>query len=91
MKEKHELSTPIFAVQCTLGWPKKKICEWLELMGEVIIKWFYFYYFRYRQLFERTLLKNHGAQSTRNAAENYMKKIRGFSEILLHNISSEFT
>ena len=27
-------------------------------MGEIIIKWFYFYYFRFRQLFERALLKN---------------------------------
>ena len=38
---------------------KKKFCDRLELMGEVIIKWFYFYYFRFRQLFERALLKNH--------------------------------
>ena len=37
---------------------QKKICDGLELMGEVIIKYFYFYYFRFRQLFERALLKN---------------------------------
>ena len=44
---------------CTLGCPKKNVfCESWHMMGEVIIKWFYFYYFRFRQLFERALLKN---------------------------------
>ena len=59
--------------------------EPVHMMGEVIIKWFYFYYFRFRQLFERALLKNQnqnlfkwGAVNLRNAAENYKKKIRGF-------------
>ena len=54
-------------------------------MGEVIIKWFYFYYFRFRQLFERALLKNQnqnlftwGAANLRNADENYKKKSRIF-------------
>ena len=37
---------------------KKKICDRLELMDKVIIKCFYFYYLRFRQLFERALLKN---------------------------------
>ena len=68
----------------TLGCPKKKFCESWQVMGEVIIKWFYFYYFLFRQLFERAMLKNQnqfffsGAQSTRNAAENYKKKIADF-------------
>ena len=50
----------MYNVHCTLGCPKKKniFCESWHMMGEVIIKWFYFYYFRSRQLFERALLKN---------------------------------
>ena len=51
------------------------------------------YYFRFRQLFKRVLLKNqnqfffHGAQSTRNAAENYKKKSRIFW--LDHNMKND--
>ena len=59
--------------------------EPVHMMGEVIIKWFYFYYFRFRQLFERALLKNQnqnlftwGAVNLRNAAKNYKKKSRIF-------------
>ena len=65
-------------VQCTLGCPKKTniFCESWHMMGEVIIKWFYFYYFRFRQLFERALLKNQNQIffAWRNAAGNYEKK-----------------
>ena len=68
-------------------------------MDKVIIKWFYFYYFRFRQLFERALLKNqnqlffHGAQSTRNAAKIYlldeknMKNDVNSQEMLYNKIS----
>ena len=42
---------------CTLGCPKKKFCDSGQLMGEVIIKGISFYYFRFRQLFERAMLK----------------------------------
>ena len=76
---------------CTLGCPKKyKFRDSGQTMGEIIIKWFYYYYFRFRQLFVRAMLKNQnqiihcahshisffGAQSIRNAAENYKNKIR---------------
>ena len=37
---------------------QKKICDSGQMMGEVIIKWIYFYYIRFRQLFERAMLKN---------------------------------
>ena len=65
--------------------PKKKFCESWQVIGEVIIKWFYFYYFRFRQLFDWALLKTQNqisftwsAVNLKNAAENYKKKIRGF-------------
>ena len=39
--------------------PKKyKFCDSWQMMGEVITKLFYFYYFRFRQLFERAMFKN---------------------------------
>ena len=38
--------------------PKKKFCDNEQMMGEVIIKWIYFYFFRFCQLFERAMLKN---------------------------------
>ena len=74
-------------VRCALGCPKKwKFCDSGQMLGEVIIKWFYFYHFWFRQLFERAKQKNktknklcacadflYGAQSIRNAAENYKK------------------
>ena len=54
------------------------------MMGEVIIKWFYFYYLRFRQRFERAMLKpklqilrcEHAQKQMgriyyKNAAENY--------------------
>ena len=61
-------------------------------MGEVIIKWFYFYYFRFCRLFERAMLKNQNQKihcahaqifslrnnSIRNAAKNDFKKSRIF-------------
>ena len=37
---------------------KWKFCDSGQMMGEVIIKLFYLYYFRIRQLFERAMLKN---------------------------------
>ena len=37
---------------------QKKICDSGQLMVEVIIKWIYVYYFRFRQLLERAMLKN---------------------------------
>ena len=59
------------------------------MQGEVIIKLFYFYYFRFRQHFERAMFKNQNqkktlsacadffswAQSMNNATENCKKKI----------------
>ena len=64
--------------------------EPVHMMGEVIIKWFYFYYFRFRQLFERALLKNQNhffftwsAVNLRNAAENlFLKKSRIFGNFI---------
>ena len=57
------------------------------MMGEVVIKWVYFYYFRFRQLFVREMLKpklqilrcahaqkQMGRIYYKNAAENYIKK-----------------
>ena len=65
----------------------KNFSESWHMMGEVIIKWFYFYYFRFRPLFERALLKTQitiialcacaktvGRMKCKNAAENYKKK-----------------
>ena len=43
---------------CTLGCPKKKFYDSGQMIGEVILKWFYLYYFRFRQLFERAMFKN---------------------------------
>ena len=69
---------------CTLGWPKKKFCDGLELMGEIIIKLFYFYYFRFRQLFERALLQNQNQilfsmeRSQQGMLLKIIKKNRGF-------------
>ena len=46
-------------IYCTVGCPKKwKFCDSGQMMGEVTIKCFYFYYFRFRQLFKRAMLKN---------------------------------
>ena len=70
---------------CALGWPKKlKFCDSEQMMGEVIIKWFYFYYFWFHQPYAPAIPKNqnkkyilhmriffHGAQSIRNADETY--------------------
>ena len=54
------------------------------MMAEVIIKWFYFYYFWFHQPYAQAMHKNqkyvvrmrrfffYGAQSTRNAAETYI-------------------
>ena len=52
-------------------------CESWQVKDEVIIKWFYLYYFRFCQLFDWALLKNQNqhfftwsAVNLRNAAEN---------------------
>ena len=68
---------------------KKKICDGLELMGEVIKNDFTFFYFRFRQLFEQALLKNQNKKNFMERSQQGMplkiiKKSRRFSEILLH-------
>ena len=80
------------AVQCNILYirvsqKKWKFCDSGKMMGEVIIKWFYFYFFRFRQLLERAMLKpklqilrcahaqkQMGRIYYKNAAENYRKK-----------------
>ena len=73
--------------------PKKKICESWQVMGEVIIKWFY--YFRFRHLFERALLKNQNQKlfSMERSLQGMPLKIKNKSRIfwLDQNMKNDFS
>ena len=85
---------------CTVGWPtpQKKIMRWTGIDGWCYYKMILLLLFSISSTIRASVAQKpkpifffHGAQTTRNAAENYKKKNRGFSETLLHNISCEFT